>query len=71
MHCTNSTGGLPTDVYHATSKDLISWHVTPGPAVTHAGGSGFEHDQCAGPVPLTVGDKAFLYYDGDNNDVSG
>jgi hypothetical protein len=70
MHCTNSSGGLPTDVYHASSKDLISWQVTPGPAVTHAGGSGFEHDQCAGPVPLTVGDKAFLYYDGDNNDVS-
>ena len=21
------------------------------------------------PVPLTVGDRAFLFYDGDNNDV--
>ena len=70
MHCTNSSGGLPTDVYHASSADLISWQVTPGPVVAHTGGSSFEHDQCAGPVPFTVGEKAFLYYDGDNNDVS-
>ena len=69
MHCTNSSGGLPTDVYHATSADLLSWDVTPGPAVRHLGGGTFEHDQCAGPVPLTVGGKAFLFYDGDNNDV--
>lgn len=68
MHATNSSGGLPTDVYHATSADLLSWEVTPGPAVRHQG-SGFEYDQAAGPVPLTVGDKAFLFYDGDNNNV--
>ena len=69
MHAVNSSGGLPTDVYHASSADLLSWEVTPGPAVRHLGGSTFEHDQCAGPVPLVVGGQAFLYYDGDNNDV--
>jgi hypothetical protein len=68
MHATNSSGGLPTDIYHATSADLINWSVTPGPAVKHQG-SGFEFDQCAGPVPLTVGNKAYLFYDGDNNNV--
>ena len=68
IHATNGTGGLPTDVYHATSGDLISWTVTTGPIVRHQG-SGFEYDQCAGPVPLTWGAKAFIYYDGDNNNV--
>ena len=68
MHATNSSGGLPTDIYHATSSDLIHWNVTPGPAVSHQG-SGFKYDQCAGPVPLTVGNKAYLFYDGDNNNV--
>jgi hypothetical protein len=69
FHATNASGGLPTDIYHATSADLINWRVTPGPAVRHLGGSTFEHDQAAGPVPLVVGARAFLYYDGDNNEV--
>lgn len=68
MHATNSSGGLPTDIYHATSSDLLEWTVTPGPAVTHQG-QGFEYDQAAGPVPLTVGNNAYLFYDGDNNNV--
>ena len=42
--------------------------VTPGPALRHLG-SGFEYDQAAGPVPLAVGERALLYYDGDNNNV--
>ena len=69
MHAANNSGGLPTDIYHATSPDLLHWAVTPGPVVEHEGGSTFEHDQTAGPVPLAVGARAFLYYDGDNNDV--
>ena len=69
MHATNASGGLPTDVYHATSEDLLQWAVTPGPAVQHLGGGSFEHDQCAGPVPLSVGGRAYLFYDGDNNNV--
>jgi hypothetical protein len=69
MHCTNTSGSLPTDIYHATSTDLLQWQVTPGPVLRHLGGSTFEHDQCAGPVPLTVKNKAFIFYDGDNNDV--
>ena len=69
MHAANNSGGLPTDIYHATSPDLILWNVTEGPVVQHEGGSTFEHDQTAGPVPLAVGARALLYYDGDNNDV--
>jgi sucrose-6-phosphate hydrolase SacC (GH32 family) len=68
-HATNNTGSLPTDIYHASSADLLSWTVTPGPALRHQGGNTFEHDQVAGPVVLSVNNLAYLYYDGDNNVV--
>eukprot|EP00047_Mylnosiga_fluctuans_P007048 m.250773 g.250773 ORF g.250773 m.250773 type:complete len:322 (+) comp16891_c0_seq1:17-982(+) len=67
-HAVNGTGNLPTNIYHAESKDLITWTVTPHAVLTHLG-SGFEYDQVAGPVPLTVGGRAYIYYDGDNNNV--
>lgn len=62
---------LPTDIYHATSTDLIQWTVTPRTPVFSHAGQGFEHDQAAGPVPVEgiPGSPAHLYYDGDNNVV--
>ena len=75
-HATNITGaGLPTDVYHATSPDLLTWTVTPRTPVLWHLGEGFEHDQCAGPVPVegahgvSPRKVSYLYYDGDNNVV--
>ena len=67
-HATNTSGGLPTDIYHATSADLLTWNVT-GQVLKHLGGNTFEHDQVAGPVVLSVEGLSYLYYDGDNNDV--
>jgi hypothetical protein len=62
-------GNLPTDIYHATSSDLINWTVTPaGPVLSHRGtGSGFAYDQVADPSPLTAGDTAYIAFDGDDN----
>ena len=61
-------GNLPTDIYHATSPDLLNWTVTPvGPVLSHQGGGSFAYDQVADPSPLTVGDTAFIAFDGDNN----
>ena len=69
-HAASDSGGLPTDIYHASSADLITWNVTPKtPVLTHQGPATFEDDQVAGPVPLVVGDMAYLFYDGDNNSV--
>ena len=67
-HAATDGGGLPTDIYHATSSDLLNWTITPKtPVLTHAG-SGWEWDQVAGPVPIVVGaGPAMLFYDGDNN----
>jgi hypothetical protein len=65
-HAVNGSGNLPTDIYHAASRDLLEWDVTPMPALTHSG-QGFEYDQVAGGVPLAVGARAFMFYDGDNN----
>jgi hypothetical protein len=65
-HAVNGSGNLPTDIYHAQSRDLLQWNVTATPALRHSG-QGFEYDQVAGGVPLAVLGKAFMYYDGDNN----
>ncbi len=71
-HAASGSGGLPTDIFHATSPDLLSWTITPrAPVLTHTGGSTFEHDQVAGPIPIVQdgADHAMLFYDGDNNVV--
>ena len=62
-------GNLSTDVYHATSSNLILWNVTPArPVLSHRGtGSGFAFDQVADPSPLTAEDTAYLAFDGDDN----
>jgi len=57
-----ANGNLPTDIYHATSSDLINWSVTPNtPVLSHRGtGAGFAFDQVADPSPLTVGNLAYI-----------
>lgn len=62
-------GDLPTDIYHATSTDLINWTVTPAtPVLSHRGtGDGFAYDQVADPSPLVAGDSAYIVFDGDDN----
>ena len=63
-----AAGNLPTDIYHAQSKDLLEWEVTPAtPVLKHMGGGSFSYDQVADPSPLTMGTRAFMAYDGDNN----
>ena len=60
---------LPTDVYHAISKDLITWKISlcESPVLKHSG-KGAEYDQTADPSAIITPDGgAFLYYDGDNN----
>ena len=60
---------LPTDVYHAASKDLITWKISlcETPILKHSG-KGAEYDQTADPSPIVTPDGgSFLYYDGDNN----
>lgn len=64
-HAANVSGVLPTDIYHATSTDRITW-VPNGPVLTHLG-SGYEADQAAGPCILQVGGDSFMFYDGDDN----
>eukprot|EP00035_Acanthoeca_spectabilis_P026642 m.463583 g.463583 ORF g.463583 m.463583 type:complete len:384 (+) comp23094_c0_seq1:13-1164(+) len=61
-------GNLPTDIYHASSANLLNWTVSPAtPVITHQGGGSFAFDQVADPSPLTVGATAYIAYDGDNN----
>ena len=60
---------LPTDIYHAVSKDLITWKISlcENPVLRHSG-QGAEYDQTADPSAIITPDGgAFLYYDADNN----
>ena len=62
-------GNLPTDIYHAASKDLINWKISicENPVLKHSG-KGWEYDQTADPSPIITPDGgALLYYDADNN----
>jgi sucrose-6-phosphate hydrolase SacC (GH32 family) len=69
-HAAPSAGLLPTNIYHATSPDFVTWTQTlPSPVLTYTGGGSYEHDQVADPSLVVVGETAFLFFDGDNNDV--
>ena len=63
-HAAPVAGSLPTDIYRATSPDLINWTRT-GMELQHAGN--WEFDQVADPHPLEVNGQSYLFYDGDNN----
>jgi sucrose-6-phosphate hydrolase SacC (GH32 family) len=64
-HASARAGDLPSDVYHAVSADLLSWHNAT--RVVQHKGSGFEVDQVADPSAVVVGDRAWLFVDGENN----
>lgn len=69
-HAAPGAGDLPTNIYHATSTDRITWTQTaPNPVLTYAG-SGFEVDQVADASVLVVSGTAYLFYDGVNNAAS-
>lgn len=58
----NGTGNLPTDIYHATSSNLVAWTRSPtGPVLTHTGISP-EVDQVADPDVIVQSSVAYLYY---------
>ena len=59
-------GNLPTDIYRATSRDLVRWNVS-GPVVRHRGSGSFAFDQVADPSPLVSSGVAYLAFDGDDN----
>lgn len=62
----SSTHNLPTDIWHATSPNLLTWVKDPSPIRSHRG-YGWECDQVADPFVVRTDAGARLYYDGDNN----
>jgi sucrose-6-phosphate hydrolase SacC (GH32 family) len=60
--------GASTNIYTATSSDLITWTIGNGgsPVLTHTG-AGFEIDQVADPSVVVVNGTAYLYYTGVDN----
>lgn len=67
-HATNGTGFTPSDIYHAYSDDLVSW--TGIELVLRHTGTDDEFDQAADPHPVIGNDRAFLFFDGENNPKS-
>jgi len=66
-HAASGSGILPTNIYHATSPDFITWTQTsPNPILSY-GGAAFEVDQVADPSIVVVGGTAYLFYNGSDN----
>ena len=68
-HASSQAGDLPSDVYHAFSADLLSWHNATR-VVQHTA-SGFEIDQVADPSAVVVANRSWLFVDGENNSGPG
>lgn len=70
-HAAPAAGDSPTDLYHATSTDLINWtQVTPNPILTRLGSPTFEDLQIADCCVLEVAGTSYLYYSGLNDSGS-
>jgi len=70
-HASPAAGNLPTNIYHATSPDFITWtQTTPNPILSY-GGAAFEVDQVADPSIITRDGTAYLFYNGAHNTGSG
>jgi len=67
-HAAPNAGNTPTNIYRATSSDLITW-TQSGAALTRTG-VGDEADQIADPSVVVVGNVAYLYYDAVINATS-
>lgn len=67
IHAAPSSGNLPTDIYHFTSRDLITWSmVGSGAVITHAGVDP-DFDQVADPWLIEVGGVTHMYASGVHN----
>lgn len=67
-HATPNAGNQPSNIYRATSSDLITW-TQSGAALTRTG-SGDEADQIGDPSVIVVGSVAYLFYDAVINATS-
>jgi predicted GH43/DUF377 family glycosyl hydrolase len=68
-HASSTPGSnVPTDIYHATSANLINWTISGSPTaiLTHAG-TGIEGDQIADPNVLESEGRVYMFYDGTDN----
>jgi hypothetical protein len=69
-HACAVSGGLPTNIYHAYSPDLINWTIiAPNPALSLSG-SGYEIDQVADACIVEANGKTWMFFDAENNAIS-
>jgi sucrose-6-phosphate hydrolase SacC (GH32 family) len=57
---------LPTQIYHATSDDLVTWRQSSAAPILDRSQS-WEVDQVADPSLVEANGRTFLFYDGDDN----
>lgn len=62
---------FPTDLYHATSPDLLTWTIlnSGNPILSHSG-SGIETNQIADACLVEWNNKTFMYFEGGNNSTN-
>jgi hypothetical protein len=66
--CPTPDLGNPTDIFHATSTDLITWTQTTDPILVHTINGPEGGDQIADPAVLEVQGRVYMWYDGTYND---
>jgi len=67
-------GGLPTEIYLATSTNLVSWATSPSPVLRRTElweGSDSSEGQVADPTICVVGTTVWMWYCGVHRQVSG
>lgn len=65
--CPTPDAGNPTDLFHATSTDLITWTQTADPVLVHSIHGIEAADQIADPAVIEVQGRVYLFYDGTYN----
>jgi len=70
-HGSSNGDNTPTDIYHATSTDLVNWTIqnNGNPIITHSG-SGDEIDQVADPAIVVLNGQSYMYFEGVHNGTS-
>lgn len=64
-HACPISDNIPTNIYHATSDDFVSWTKTPGAILEH-GVEAFEGNQVADPHIVQVASTFYMFYGGDD-----
>jgi len=70
FHIFYHTGGdIPSDIFHATSTDGITWRCVDMCTMLRASPGGFDSWRIIGPSVIDINDNSYLFYAGTDHDI--